>query len=361
MILNSVTVLFLQCLVWSVQAPGAIGNSNNHHKLSTSTGEQIPKEFYFSMDNSNTFKLNLQRKLLHFLENIQRNLTISTVFSTFQNDTPNAAKYMHRLQELSMFFYEASQSVENFSIESEKFFEIIKVTSNLLLLKLRQVPKAQPTHVKLLLTNYFSEMEFFHILLSEVVDEALEYTTTILQTIKKLFFSYANIQNDILNNWKLKIDLDCCKLYADFLHHHSARLFKCATADKLQIAFDMYSVTKINAKYIVKQLEFRIQRLLNCINFGSFSIRCQFLNNAEGDFENLFNKLSELELYLNIKIKKSGISVTKMENTHDSVNRDLQLPTPNSFGQSCLLNNFPYNQMSKQLKECFYFFNSQLK
>ncbi|KAH8344905.1 hypothetical protein KR067_010601 [Drosophila pandora] len=358
MILNFITLILLQRLVWTVQAPGAIYNSINHYKLSSSNGEQIPKEFYLSIENSNEFKLNLQRKLLHFLENIQKNLTISTVFGSFQNDFPNADKYIHRLQELSMFFYEASYSVEKFAIESEKFFEIIKITSNSLLLKLRQVPKAQPTHVKLLLTNYFSEMEFFHIFFSEVIDEALEYTTTILQTIQKLFYSYADIQNGILINWKLKHNLECCKLYADFLHHHSARIFKCATADKLQIAFDLYSVTKINAKYIVKQLEFRIQRLLNCINFGSYSIRCPFLNNAEGDFETLFNKLSELELYLNIKMKKSGIFVTNIRN--HNVNSDLRkLPYLESSQQACLLNDFPYNQMSKQLKECFYFFNSQ--
>lgn len=358
MIFNCITLLLLQRLVWTVQAPGAIVNSINHHKLSSSNGEQIPKEFYLSIENSNEFKLNLQRKLLHFLENIQKNLTISSMFSSFQNDTPNAAEYIHRIQELSMFFYDASHSVEKFSIESEKFFEIIKITSNSLLLKLRQVPKAQPTHVKLLLTNYFSEMEFFHILFSEVVDEALEYTTTILQTIQKLFYSYADIQNGILKHWKLKHNLECSKLYADFLHHHSARIFKCATADKLQIAFDLYSVTKINAKYIVKQLEFRIQRLLKCIHFGSYSIRCSFLNNAEGDFENLFNKLSELQHYLNIRMKKSGVYTTKMQNR--SVNGDLRkLPNQDSSRQSCLLNDFPYNQMSKQLKECFYFVNSQ--
>ncbi|KAH8380167.1 hypothetical protein KR009_009298 [Drosophila setifemur] len=354
--------IVFNCLLLTDPTKGANVNGVRQfsmpHAIPQIRGEKIPKEFYDAMEKADGSKQYLQHKLRHFLEHLQKNLTMSTVFSDFENSVNSAEDYVNRMQELSTFFLEASIAFGNFAVESEMFFETTKNSSYALLLKLRQVPKVQPTQAKVLLTNYFAEMEFFHIYFSEVVDEAFEYTRTTLRAIQNIFFYYADTQNFILNNWKLKLDQECCKLYVDFLHHHSAQIFKCAAMDKLNVAYDVFAVTKINLKYVMKELEFRVQRLFNCFIFGSYAIRCRFLNNAERDFENLFSKLGELEMYLDIKTKNGRVSASRLRRRRRSWFDNGVAKKPSSL-DDCISSDFPRSQMSSDLKACFYFFNSE--
>ncbi|XP_034665694.1 uncharacterized protein LOC117899639 [Drosophila subobscura] len=334
--------------------------SENSHMPQSRTirGEQIPLEFYEAIQSSDNSKIELQNRLHHFLENLQKNLTTSTVFRDFQTSASRSENYVTKMTGLSTFFLDASNSAGIFAQESEKFYDLIKNSSYALLLKLRQVPAAQPTQVKVLLTNYFSEMEFFHIMFSEIVDEALEYTVGTLRAVQRIFLHFADVQSFILQDWKLKLDFECCKMYMDFLQYHSAQVFKCAAGHELNVAYDVYAVTKTNAKYIMRQLEFRIQRLFNCFIFKSYEIRCQFLQNAERDFESLFSKLEELEMYLDIKTKQGRASNLRFHRQRQIRYDDATTKSTEPLSD-CLPNDFPYNQIKSELRSCFILFDGK--
>ncbi|XP_017067703.2 uncharacterized protein LOC108105569 [Drosophila eugracilis] len=320
--------------------------------LHYSRAQQIPYEFYKTIEKSDGSKQNLQHKLSHFLEKLQKNLTLSAVLSDSENTLTGAANYILRLKELSFFFFDASDTFKQFSTDSKIFYEISKNTSYELLLKLRQVPTAQPTVVKVWLTNYFAEMEYFQVFFSEIIDEAMDFSTETLKAIQQIFLYYAEIQSNLLENWKLKFNLECRKLYVDFLQHHSAQLFKCAAENNLNMVYDVYSVTKLNVKYIMKELEFRVQLLFNCFMYRSFAIRRKFLKNVEKDLKNVFNKITELEMYLDVRTKNGSYSALKFrqETTiYDTIKSETTI-------KDCLPIGFPHSQMSAKLKECFYDF-----
>ncbi|KAH8241724.1 hypothetical protein KR032_007545 [Drosophila birchii] len=350
---NSIYIVFLNYLIWCFQSQIA-GVSSNHPRLAlpfhSISAEHISKDFYYTIERSDRSKEKLQHKLHHFLEDLQKNLSMSTVFSDFRKSDPSAANYIVRIDKLLIFFYEASNVFGQFSNDVETFYEASKNSSHALLLKLRQIPTAQPKYVKVLLTNYFTEMEFFHMMFSEVINDALEYTIGTLTAIQKIFFYYAETQSSILHNWKLKLDLECRKLYADFLQHHSAKIFECTAGHNLKLTYDVYAVTKLNVKYIMKQLEFRIQRLFKCFIFGSYATQCTFLNNADLDFEPLFSKLAELDMYLDIKTKTGRVSVLRHRRGSDADEFSNDVPILNN----CLLNDFPQNEISNRLKDCFH-------
>ncbi|XP_017010336.2 uncharacterized protein [Drosophila takahashii] len=349
---------FISLLIWSTQVQqffvsGTRQQGKTQHWLHSFRAELIPGDFYKALEKSDGSKRTLQHTLQHFLERLHKNLTMSTVLSDSENNTTSADIYIFRMQELSTFFYKASHTFEQFSTDTEHFFEISKNSSHTLLLRLRQVPTAQPTRVKVFLTNYFSEMEFFHTIFSEIIDEALEYCIETLKAIKKIFFYYADTQSFFLENWKLKLNLECCSLYVDFLQQHSAQIFKCSAGDNLNMVYDVYSVTKLNVKYIMVQLEFRIQRLYNCFFNTNFSIRCKFLKSAEGDFKHLLNKLADLEMYLDVKTKKNNFSALRLQRKATWYKNTLKSA---STLDDCLPNGFPHSQMSMDLKKCFNFF-----
>ncbi|XP_017062227.2 uncharacterized protein LOC108102086 [Drosophila ficusphila] len=349
-------VTYLSCLLLTIHAQQLNVNDIQHLAKSQKLlhlykGEHIPNQFYKAIEKSDSSKLNLQSKLRNFMENLQKNLTMSAVLTAFENTSHNADDYIIRMQELSTFFFKVSYAIEQFAIDGEAFYETSKNSSHALLLKLRQVPTAQPTLVKVLLTNYFAEMEFFHVLFSEILNEALEYSSETLKDIQNIFYYYADTQSTILQNLNLKIDLECCKLYLDFLQHHSAQIFRCATGDKLNIVYDVYAVTKLNVKYIMRQLEFRIQRLLNCLIFKSFIIQCNFLTSAEKDLENLFNKLFELEMYLDGKTKKGSILASRL--LRRNIWYDSSIQSQSSL-KDCLPRDFPRGQMSTELTKCLF-------
>ncbi|KAH8285928.1 hypothetical protein KR054_007389 [Drosophila jambulina] len=345
--------IILICLIWCFRG-GIASVSSIHPRLAlpfhSISAEHVSKEFYFAIERSDSSKEKLQHKLHHFLEKLQKNFTMSTVLSDFGKGDMSAENYKVRIHELLTFFYEASSFFGEFSNDIESFYEISKNASYTLLLKLRRIPTVQPKHVKVLLTNYFAEMEFFHMIFSEVLNDVLEYTIGTLTAIQKIFFYYAEAHSVIFCNWKLKVDLECRKLYADFIQHHSAKIFECAAGQNLKLTYDVYAVTKLNVKYIIKQLEFRIQRLFSCFIFGSYAIQCTFLNNADRDFEHLFNKLADLEMYLDIKKKKDWVSVLRHRQGSDAGEYTKAFPTL----ENCLSNDFPRSQISNRLQDCFY-------
>ncbi|KQS44462.1 uncharacterized protein LOC26526262 [Drosophila erecta] len=354
---RSLIVTLLNWLVWSeqVQLLNGIGIKNLDRTWDSFKAVQIPKQFYDAIEKSDFSKQSLQNKLEHFLEKLQKNLTLSAVLSNSEDIVTNERNYLYRMQELSTFFYEASSSFEHFSSDIKIFYETSKNASYALLFKLRQVPTGQPSIVKVLLTNYFAEMEFFHVLFSEIIDEAMEYSTESLRSIQKLFVYYADTQNIILENWKLKTNPQCCKLYINFLQHQSSQIFKCAALDNLNIVYDVYSVTKLNIKYIMRQLEFRIQRLFNCLLYKSLTLQCKLLKSAEQDLRILFSNLAELDMFLDIKTKKGRALALRYRREKTWINNQINFePKPDD----CLPIGFPNTQMSTDLKECFYFLDN---
>lgn len=193
-------------------------------------------------------------------------------------------------------------------------------------------------------------MEFFHIMFSEIIDEVLEYTQNTLLAIQNTFTYFANVQGFVLDNWNFKGDDNCCKEYVEFLQLYSAQIFKCTAGHKLSVAFDVFAMTELTSKYVMHQLEFRIQRLFNCFYFGNYEVRCKFLQNAESDFEVLFNKIEELEIYYDIKTKNGRVSSLRLRRRRN-IENDSNVPRAH---YDCIPNEFPLGQMHNSLKQCFY-------
>ncbi|XP_032575222.1 uncharacterized protein LOC116801205 [Drosophila sechellia] len=344
-------------LVWSIQILqlNGTGIKNLSRTRDSFRAVQVPKQFYDAIEKADFSKHSLQNKLEHFLEKLQKNFTISAVLSDSEDIITSERNYVYKIRELSTFFYEASFSFQQFSSDIKTFYETSKNASYALLFKLRQVPTGQPTLVKVLLTNYFAEIEFFHVLFSEIIDEAMEYSTESLKRIQELFFYYADTQNNILENWKLKTNSECCKLYVNFLQNQSSQIFKCATLDNLNIIYDVYSVTKLNIKYIIRQLEFRIQRLFNCLMYNSLNLQCKLLKSAEQDLKTLFRNLAELDMFIDIKTKKGRAAALRFRRGNTWNNNQIKLEPNQNY---CLPIGFPNTQMSTELKECFYFLDN---
>ncbi|KAH8288960.1 hypothetical protein KR044_009682 [Drosophila immigrans] len=312
-------------------------------------GEYIPLEYFNRMSSADLTKQDLQSLLRNFLENLQKNLTTSAMLNVV--DHQSNQNQIRKLWELTNFFYLSADVVKSFAHDSQLYYEVAKNSSYTLLLHLRQIPSTQPTLVKLLLTNYFEEMEFFHIMFSEIIDEILEYTQNTLLLIQNTFIYYADIQRFILENWNLKRNISCITEYMEFLQPCSAKVFKCTTDAKLDVVFDVFAMTQLTNKYVMRQLEFRIQRLFNCFYFGNYEIRCKFLENAERDFETLFNKIYDLEIYYDIKTKNGRVSPLRLRRQSYQYNEE----DTNALGvhTDCIPKDFPLSKMRKSLKNCF--------
>ncbi|XP_032597726.1 uncharacterized protein LOC116806047 [Drosophila grimshawi] len=348
----SYTLLWLTCVVAILPILKGEAVANRLDKRTQSNGgEYIPITFFNAIRLAEDSKQSLQNQLRNFRENLQKNLTTSTMLSILDDNYQNTEHQIIKLHDLSAFFDTAADIARIFAHDSEMFYEVAKNSSYTLLLQLRQMPTTQLTLVKLLLTNYFEEMEFFHIMFSEIIDEALEYTQNTLLAIQKTFTYYADVQQFVLQNWNFKSDIGCCKGYMEFLQLYSAQIFKCAAGHDLTVALDVFAMTEITSKYIMRQLEFRIQRLCNCFLFGNYEIRCKFLKNAERDFELLFSKLEELETYFDLKMKKGLVSSRRFRRRSQVENRDFE---SNRVHNHCIPVDFPQGQMNKSLKQCFY-------
>ncbi|KAM7360713.1 uncharacterized protein ACRADG_007167 [Cochliomyia hominivorax] len=321
------------------------------------SGEHVSLNFYSALELGEEAKNDLQSLLHNFFENLQRNLSTSSILNSVVTkpvDVEMNRYKLDKLYDLADYFQYSSETAGQFAKKSEHFFENSKNESHLLLLKLRQVPSAQrflSNAVKMQLTDYFAEMEFFHVMFSEIIDVALEYIVDTLRSIERTFLRYADIQRDVLRTWNFKLDEWCCNTYMDFLQQWSAHIFKCTTSNNLQIVYDVYATTETSTKYIMRQLEFRIQRLYNCFIFGNYEIRCQFLRKPEEDFEKLFAKLDELQQYFDIKIKRGLVTVNR-SNRRRRQEDDINYHENND---KCIPYGFPDVQMTSSLKTCFYF------
>lgn len=340
--------LILMCHIDALKPPMRIGAPA--HSVS---GDHISLEFYAALKNGNDKKNNLQRTLQNFIETLQKNLSTSDILNVGGNnlDLESGADKLARLYGLADYFEYASEMASSFGCVAENFFEVAKNESVNLLQKLRQVPSAQrylPTKVKMRLTDYFAEMEYFHVMLSEVIDEALEYIVDTLRSTQTIFMRYADVQREILRMWNLRLDDWCINAYVDFLQFWSTEIFKCASRKDLSVAYDVYATTETTTTHIMRQLEFRIQRLYNCFIFGGYQIRCTFLYNPERDFHALFSKLEDLQQYLDIKIKRGRIQVARTRLLSEGQKYEKTY-------KQCIPKKFPENQMADSLKQCFYF------
>ncbi|XP_017874727.1 PREDICTED: uncharacterized protein LOC108621750 [Drosophila arizonae] len=348
--------LWLLCIVGALQpikSSEYIGRPfPRHDKWSQAIkGDYIPMQFYEAMRSAEDSKQAFQNQLRNFKEHLQRNLTMSNVLSLGHENQLNTQHQRTKLHELSEFFYAAADAARIFARDSETSYEVAKNSSYTLLLQLRQIPSTQPIPVKMHLTNYFAEMEFFHIMFSEIIDEALEYTQNILLATQKTFTYYADVQRFVLQNWNFKGDVGCCQEYMEFLKHYSDQIFKCAAGRGLNVAFDVFAMTELTSKYIMRQLEFRIQRLFNCLYLGSYEIRCKFLLNAEKDFEMLFTKIEELEIFYDLRMKNGRVSALRQRRQNHI---EEAAPTGVKALDNCIPLDFPRSQMHKSLKQCFY-------
>lgn len=339
--------------IQSIKSTNYMGNPFSRPNRSTRPlrGEYIPLEFYNTMKSADASKQKLQNQLRNFLESLQRNLTTSSVLNVFDDHTQNTSNPIVKLQELSNFFHTTAATANTFAHDAEVYFEVVKSSSYTLLLQLRQIPSTQPKWVKLLLTNYFAEMEFFHIFLSEIIDEVLEYTQSTLIGIRNTYNYYADVQHYVLQNWNFKGGDACCREYMEFLQQFSAEIYKCTVSQKLNTAYDVFSITELTSVYIMRQLEFRIQRIFNCFYFGNFEIRCKFLQNAEEDFEILFSQLEDLETYYDIKTKKGRASALRLRRQSNTKETSADEPKAHV---DCIPADFPRRQMHATLKQCFY-------
>lgn len=152
----------------------------------------------------------------------------------------------------------------------------------------------------------------------------------------------------------------------DFLQQWSAEIFKCAAGTELNIAYDVYAMTEVTTKYLLRQLEFRIQRLFNCFLHGDYKMRCRFLQFAEEDFRKLVDKLDELQMYYDIKTKRGRVNTYRIErrkrNERDEKEKQQDLEAVleyekslNALSDKCIPYGFPDTQMMSSLKSCFYF------
>ncbi|XP_061389137.1 uncharacterized protein LOC133324307 [Musca vetustissima] len=318
------------------------------------SGDHISLQFFKALRSGNEKKNNLQFALQNFVENLQKNLSTSDVLlNAVDNsaDLESGANKIERLYGLADYFEYSAEMAGLFGSAAENFFEVSKNESVTLLQKLRQVPSAQrylPTSVKMQLTDYFAEMEYFHVMFSEVVDEALEYIVDTLRSTQSVFMRYADVQREVLTTWNLRLDEWCGNAYVDFLQLWSTEIFKCASTKDLGTVYDVYATSETTTRHIMRQLEFRIQRLYNCFIFGGYQTRCTFLHNPEQDFQALLAKLDDLQQYLDIKIKRGRIPVSRTR--RQSEERKLEKPY-----MQCIPNDFPESQMTEALKQCFYF------
>ncbi|XP_039968710.1 uncharacterized protein LOC126764092 [Bactrocera neohumeralis] len=326
---------------------------NNNKNLDT----KISNIFYKSGQDAEIVKIKLQNTLRNFLENLQKNLTTSIILKTLDNKLSfeRSQQKWQKLNDHMDFYRTASRDLQEFSFKSEMFLQISKNESVTFLMKLRRVPTGQQMlapHVKLQLTNYFAEMEFFNVVFFEILDEGMEYINNALYIIRTTFENYADIQQKILRDEHFLLDNWCFNKYFEFLQKWSTQIYKCATETRLQTVYNVFSITKVAVKYLMQQLEFKMQRLFNCFICKEYSIKCNFLRFPENDFEKLFNILKELQIYYDIEINRGRVESRRIQRSENII-RLSEKKNVNASKKNCLPFGFPTNQMRNDLKVCF--------
>ncbi|XP_054090333.1 uncharacterized protein LOC105215762 [Zeugodacus cucurbitae] len=328
--------------------------SENKNKV---PDEKISNLFYKSGQHAENAKIMLQNTLRNFLENLQKNLTTSVILKTL-DDKLSLERSQQKWQKLNdhMDFYRtASHHIKEFADESENFLQISKNESATFLMKLRRVPTGQrmlPPYVKLQLTNYFDEMEFFNVVFFEIIDEGMEYIDNALHIIRTTFESYADIQQDILNYQNSFFDNWCFNRYFEFLQKWSTQIYNCATETRLQTVYNVFAMTKVVVKHLMQQLEFKMQRLFNCFIFKEYNIKCNFLRFPESEYEELFTTLRELQMYYDIEINRGRVESIRIQRSDDMIQLSDKKMVDSSHS-NCIPFGFPTNQMLNSLKICF--------
>ncbi|XP_054738932.1 uncharacterized protein LOC129244985 [Anastrepha obliqua] len=323
--------------------------------------ENISFLFYKSAYDADISKIKLQSTLRNFLENLQKNLTISSILKIGRSEV-NLERSQQKLNDHMEFFRTASHFVEEFSLKTEHFLQVSKNESASFLLKLRRVPTGHrilPPHIKLQFTTYFAEMEFFNVLFFEVINEGMEYIINALQIIRTTFDGYADIQRYVLQYWDLEYDNWCYNQYFEFLQKWSTQIYNCATSSRLEMVYDVYAMTETVIKHVMRQLEFKMQRLFNCFTLDGYIIKCSFLRNAERDFEELFTVLRDLQTYYDIAVNQGRVEIKRKRRS------ETLLPSSENESDAqklkCIPYGFPENEMLTSLKMCFNINKSTIK
>lgn len=321
--------------------------SGNNNKIFDA---KISNIYYKSGQDAEIVKIKLQNTLRNFIENLQKNLTTSIILKTLDNklSLERSQQKWQKLNDHMEFYRTASHHLKEFAFKSEIFLQISKNESVTFLMKLRRVPTGQQMllpHVKLQLTNYFAEMEFFNVVFFEIIDEGMEYINNALYIIRTTFENYADIQQNILHDQNFLFDNWCFNKYFEFLQKWSTQIYKCATETRLQTVYNVFSMTKVGVKYLMQQLEFKMQRLFNCFIFKEYSIKCNFLRSPESDFEKLFTILKELQIYYDREINSGRVESRRIQRSEKKY--------IDSSKNNCIPFGYPINQMPNSLKICF--------
>ncbi|XP_017488270.1 PREDICTED: uncharacterized protein LOC108376563 [Rhagoletis zephyria] len=292
--------------------------------------ENISFLFYKSAFDADKAKSNLQGTLRSFLENLQKNLTTSAILKTLNREVnlDRSQEKKHKLNDHLEFFRTLSHFLKEFSVKAEYFLQTSKNESITFLSKLRRVPTSQQVltrRIKLQLTTYFAEMEFFNVLFFGIIDEGIDYIINALRTMQITIDSYTDIQRDILHNWNLEIDDWCYNLYFEFLQKWSTLIYKCAIDLKLQMVYNVYAMTETVIRHVMRQVEFKTQRLFNCLIQKGSDIKCSFLCHPEDDFEELFTSLKDLQIYYDMKINRGRVRTKRLQGNMDSSSRRIDI------------------------------------
>ncbi|KAL9890897.1 uncharacterized protein ACN427_009696 [Glossina fuscipes fuscipes] len=341
--------------------------NRNHTACGYSQYKHTSERYYIGLEDTDRVKRGFQALLRSFLENLQKNLSTSILLNVAVNTTDviEIENRHHKLTDLSSFFQYSSEQAALLADKIESCFEITKNESESYLRKWEEIRSSQPSisaEVKALIDEYLIEMQSFHTIFSEIIDDFLEYIAHVLRSVRDIFIEYADMLTDSYRRFKAT-NL-CYNFYMDFLQQWSAVIFKCKTATDLNTAYDVYTISETTSRHVMKQLEFRMQRLYNCLASRDYRIRCQFLRNPERDFSKLFLKLDELQQYFDIKIKRGRVNSNRKRRSdfsedHKSVELKLKIPLNRDYistagnENKCIPIDFPYKYMSTNLKKCF--------
>ncbi|XP_067638179.1 uncharacterized protein [Eurosta solidaginis] len=274
--------------------------------------ENISFLFLKSASDAESAKSKLQSTFQSFLENLQQNFSSSAILQLPGNSTEKSHQKRQKIKNHIAFFEIASVYLMEFAFASEHFLQVTKNESIEILFKLRRYVKKAckkriPTRIKSLLTTFFADMDIFNVMFSETVDEGLEYIVQTLQIIQTAFDGYTDTQKRILLHSCYKFDDWCYNQCFEFLLKRSAYIYHCASNAGLERVYNIYAMTETITKHIMRQLALKVQRLLNCLTFNEYNIKCSFLRHTGHGFQKIYAILKDLQAYYNIELNREGL------------------------------------------------------
>ncbi|XP_055387985.1 protein DDB_G0276689 [Condylostylus longicornis] len=264
------------------------------------------------------------------------------------------------------FYYEISISIVNLERNTKKFYQTARSESLNLLgsLKKIQLRYIKPP-IKDELSDYYHEMDQFMYVFITTIDNFDEFIIEQLRRIRMTYENVANIQKDILGRQKLLQEDWCQTNYKQFLLLTTSQIYKCSTAN-MKIVYDVFAISKLNIYYLIQQLEHRLQKVFNCFEKKNYQLYCRFIKESENEFENIFNKLSELLIYndkqkLNRNLLMKGYqknnNYDNKNNNHNGKNNKNENYNNNTQEMKekiyCLPENYPNEQLMDGLQACF--------